>query len=49
MRPLVILLTLSLLPAVTGCKSENTSIEARAVRTVVVDPKPIGDERQAIV
>lgn len=48
MRPLAILLTLSLLPAVTGCKPENTSIEAKPVRTLVVDPQPIGDDRQAV-
>jgi len=48
MRPLAILLTLSLLPAVTGCKPENVSLEPRPVRTLVVDPKPIGDYRQAI-
>ena len=48
MRSLAILLTLSLLPAVTACKPENMSIEARRVRTLVVDPKPIGDDRQAI-
>jgi RND family efflux transporter MFP subunit len=48
MRPLAILLTLSLFPALTGCKSENTSVETRTVRTVAVDPKPIGDDRQAI-
>ena len=48
MRSLAILLTLSLLPAVTGCKPENMSIEAKPVRTLIVDPKPIGDDRQAI-
>ena len=48
MRSLAILLTLSLLPVMTGCKPENTSIEARHVRTLVVDPKPIADDRQAI-
>ena len=48
MRPLAILLTLTLLPALIGCKPENTPIEARPVRTLVVDPKPIGDGRQAI-
>ena len=48
MRSLAILLTLSILPVMTGCKPENTSIEARHVRTLVVDPKPIADDRQAI-
>jgi RND family efflux transporter MFP subunit len=48
MRSLAILLALSLLPALTGCKPENTHIEARPIRTVVVDPKPIPDDRQAV-
>src|SRR6185437_9462262 len=47
MRSFAILLTL-FLPVMTGCKSENTSVKARAVRTLVVDPKPIADDRQAI-
>ncbi len=48
MRRLALFLALSLLPAVTGCKPENTSIKPRPVRTVVVDPKPVADDRQAI-
>jgi RND family efflux transporter MFP subunit len=31
-----------------GCKPENLPVESRAVRTVVVDLKPIGDDRQAV-
>jgi RND family efflux transporter MFP subunit len=48
MRPLAILLTLSLMPTVTGCQPENASIEVRPVRTVVVKAKPIDDDYQAV-
>jgi RND family efflux transporter MFP subunit len=46
MRSWGILLTLTLVLA--GCKPENASVEIRPVRTVVVDPKPILDDRQAV-
>jgi RND family efflux transporter MFP subunit len=46
MRSWVILLTLSLVLA--ACKPENAHVEVRSVRTVVVDPKPILDDRQAV-
>jgi RND family efflux transporter MFP subunit len=46
MRSWVILLTLSLVLA--ACKPENAHVEVRPVRTVVVDPKPILDDRQAV-
>jgi RND family efflux transporter MFP subunit len=34
--------------ALAGCKPQATSVEVRPVRTVVVDPKPILDDRQAV-
>ena len=46
MRPCVLLFTLLVLLA--GCKQEDVPVEARLVRTIVVDPKPIGDDRQAV-
>jgi RND family efflux transporter MFP subunit len=46
MRSWSILLTLLLVLA--GCKPENPSLQIRPVRTVVVDPKPILDGRQAV-
>lgn len=38
----------SLLGLLTGCKEEPTKSEVRPVRTAVVDPKPIDDDRQAV-
>ena len=46
MRSWSILLTLLLVLA--GCEAENPSLQIRPVRTVVVDPKPILDNRQAV-
>ena len=46
MRSWGILLILPLVLA--ACKPENAHIEVRPVRTVVVDPKPILDDRQAV-
>jgi RND family efflux transporter MFP subunit len=46
MRAWGILLTVVLLLA--GCKPEHASVEIRPVRTVVVEPKPILDGRQAV-
>lgn len=40
--PLVLLVTLG------GCKAEKTDVGVRSVRTVVIDAKPIEDDRQAI-
>jgi RND family efflux transporter MFP subunit len=37
-----------LLVALCGCKAEKTALEARSARTVVVAPRPIHDDRQAI-
>ena len=34
--------------ALAGCKPENLHVEVRPVRTVVVDPKPVIDGRQAV-
>ncbi|HEY7244921.1 MAG TPA: efflux RND transporter periplasmic adaptor subunit [Xanthobacteraceae bacterium] len=46
MRSCSILLTLLL--ALAGCQPEHPSVQIRPVRTVVVDPKPILDNRQAV-
>lgn len=46
MRPCILLLTL--LMALAGCKHEDVPVESRLVRTLVVDPKPISDDRHAI-
>jgi RND family efflux transporter MFP subunit len=32
----------------TGCKPEDAPVESRLVRTLVVNPRPIGEDRQAI-
>jgi RND family efflux transporter MFP subunit len=40
--PLVLLVGLS------GCKAEKPSVDMRSVRTVVVDPRPIHDDRHAV-
>ena len=39
---------LTFLMVLTGCKPEDTPVESRLVRTLVVNPKPIGEDRQAI-
>jgi RND family efflux transporter MFP subunit len=41
-------LLLALVLALAGCKPEHSTVEIRPVRTVVVDPKPILDDRQAV-
>jgi hypothetical protein len=47
MRSWTLLLTLAL--ALAGCsKPETARVEIRPVRTVVVDPKPVLDGRQAV-
>jgi RND family efflux transporter MFP subunit len=46
MRSCAILLTLAL--ALAGCKPENATVEVRPVRTIVVDAKPIDDDRRAV-
>ena len=46
MRPCILLLTLLLVLA--GCKPEDVPVESRLVRTLVVNPKPIGEDRHAI-
>jgi RND family efflux transporter MFP subunit len=38
----------TLLLVLAGCEAENPSLQIRPVRTVVVDPKPILDNRQAV-
>ena len=42
----LLLLTLAL--ALAGCEPENARVEIRPVRTVLVDPKPVLDGRQAV-
>jgi RND family efflux transporter MFP subunit len=39
---------LAFLIVLTGCKPEDASVESRLVRTLVVNPRPIGEDRQAI-
>jgi len=39
---------LTLLVVLAGCKPEDLPAESRLVRTLVVDPKPIGEDRHAI-
>jgi multidrug efflux pump subunit AcrA (membrane-fusion protein) len=46
MRSWTLLLTLALVLA--GCQPENARVEIRPVRTVLVDPKPVLDGRQAV-
>jgi RND family efflux transporter MFP subunit len=41
-------ISLALVLALAGCKPQAASVEVRPVRTVVVDPKPILDDRQAV-
>jgi multidrug efflux system membrane fusion protein len=42
------LLLLALALALAGCQPENARVEIRPVRTVLVDPKPVLDGRQAV-
>jgi RND family efflux transporter MFP subunit len=46
MRPCILLL--SLLVMLAGCKPEDVPVESRLVRTLVVNPEPIGEDRYAI-
>lgn len=39
---------LTLLVVLAGCKPEDIPVENRLVRTLVVDPKPVGEDRRAI-
>jgi len=39
---------LTLLVVLAGCKPEDIPVESRLVRTLVVDPKPVGEDRHAI-
>jgi RND family efflux transporter MFP subunit len=39
---------LALLVALGGCKAEKADLDVRSARTVVVDPKPVHDDRQAV-
>jgi RND family efflux transporter MFP subunit len=46
MRSYAILLTVVL--TLAGCKPEHVAEQVRPVRTVIVDPKPVLDDRQAV-
>ena len=46
MRPCILLLPLLLVLA--GCKPEDVPVESRLVRTIIVNPKPIGEDRYVI-
>src|SRR3954464_1402174 len=46
MRPCILLLTV--LVVLVGCKPEDTPAALQLVRTLVVDPKTIGEDRHAI-
>lgn len=49
MRSARLLLLVGIAAALGGCKAETqNAVEVRPVRTVVVDPKPIEDDRRAI-
>jgi RND family efflux transporter MFP subunit len=37
-----------LLAALAGCKPESASVEIRPVRTIIVDTKPMSDDRRAV-
>jgi RND family efflux transporter MFP subunit len=39
---------LAFLIVLAGCKPEDAPVESRLVRTLVVNPRPIGEDRQAI-
>jgi RND family efflux transporter MFP subunit len=39
---------LTVLMVLTGCKPEDAPVESRLVRALVVNPRPIGEDRQAI-
>jgi RND family efflux transporter MFP subunit len=39
---------LTFLTVLTGCKPEDKPVESRLVRTLVVNPRPVGEDRQAI-
>src|SRR6201997_4836884 len=41
-------LLLTLLVALAGCQPESTPGEIRPVRTIVVDPRPLSDDRRAV-
>ena len=46
--PAVVLLSLAGLLAACGHEEEKKAAEVRPVRTVVVDPAPVDDDRQAV-
>ena len=41
-------IVLTLLLVLAGCKPETTSVQVRLVRSVVVDPRPVPDDRQVV-
>ena len=48
MRPLIIPIVLAVAAALPACKPQETSVETRPVRTVVVQARPVDDDRQAV-
>ena len=48
MRPLVVPIVLAVAAALAACKSQETSVETRPVRTDVVQAGPIDDDHQAV-
>jgi RND family efflux transporter MFP subunit len=41
-------ISLALFVALCGCKAEKTALDVRSTRTIIVDRRPIHDDRQAI-
>src|ERR1041385_4730425 len=48
MRTSIIVLTLPLIAAVAGCKSETTKMPPRPIRSIVAVAKPLQNDRQAV-
>ena len=48
MRYWTLLLALLAVVVLAGCKHDAAQVAPRPVRTVLVDPKPVNDDRQAV-
>lgn len=48
MRPLTIPIALAVALALSACKPQEASVETRPVRTLVVQARPVADDRQAV-
>ena len=48
MRYWTLLLALVAVVVLAGCKHDAAQVDARPVRTVLVEPKPVADDRQAV-